>query len=200
MDFLDLEPEIAPEVGGAPSPVVERAVREVARDFCRRTQLWRDEQPPTKTRAERADVYLAIPPEAAVSAILRATVGGRELQPETSRRSHPGQQPTHYWLEQGQILRLTPTPQEGGESLEVILALIPSSTAASLPDWIADEAREALVYGALSRLLVQRTSWGDPEMAQMYRQQYEQEVARHRVAMSRGHSNASTHVQTRPFI
>ncbi len=199
MDFLDLEPEIAPEVSPAPSPVVERAIREAARDFCRQTQIWRSDQPPVTTKAGRSDVYLALTPGSAVTAVLRATADGRELHPEPSRQTHSGSHPTHYWLEQGQVLRLTPTPEQGGEALAVSLALFPASSSTDLPDWIADEAREALVYGALSRLLVQRSDWSDPQRAQLYRQKYQQEVARHRIAAERGHSNALTHVKTRPF-
>lgn len=192
-DFFDLA---APEVPGCPFGVLENALRQGAIEFCEQSLAWEFDHPDVPVIAGQ-DVYLYAPPVGAkVVAVLWAKLGDRELE------CNIGEPDRRYWNwrdRTGQpdrifggpsVFTLYPKP-DAAETLQLIVALRPSSDGPGVDDEIFDECREAIIHGALYRLMSSpKKPYTDLQMATYHQQQFAIKTGRAGVTASKHHTRA----------
>lgn len=183
MRLSDYVRDIEPQAGGAPEPVIVRTLEQAARDFCRRSGIWRQDLDPVSLTADEAQYDFDAPFGADVEFIVHAYYGESALSRTglnvllAASRSGATGAPTHIAAETGQQFRLYPTPDSSAtKTVTVHAALVP--TREEVPDWLA-RYRDALVYGALWRLMeAPGQPWSNVQAAQYYDQAFRQEAAR----------------------
>lgn len=154
-DFYDL---VAPDVPGCPVLVLDNALRQSAIEFCQQSLSWKYAHPDIILIAGQS-VYPFDPPDGAVVyTISYAAYNGKEVQ------SHVGESSLRDWdwrnqtgapdyVMGGASLTVVPTPDVAGP-LTLIVVLQPSPDAAGVDDRLFNDDREAIIHGALSRLML----------------------------------------------
>lgn len=155
-DFYDY---CLPDVPGAPIVVVDVALRQAAIAFCEQSLAWKYAHPDI-TVAVATSSYAFVPPTGAVvHVITHAEFDDLEIECRTGEqgimisdwRNQTGT--PVYALGGATAVTLVPTPDvEGTLSMEV--ALKPSPAATGIDDSIFNEYREAIIHGALGRLML----------------------------------------------
>ena len=123
--------------------------------------------------------YSFIPPVgAAVHAITHAAFNSKEISPHTGELDIPARDwrnqtgRPEYVLGGATSLRLVPEPDEAG-TLTMIVALKPSASAAGIDERLFNEYREAIIHGALARLMLSpRKPYTNTQLAQYHQQQF----------------------------
>jgi hypothetical protein len=181
--WSDLYDLVMPDLPGCPFAAVNSALRQSAIAFCAQSLAWKEEHPPIAVLAETAE-YAFIPPTgAAVHAITYAQFNGKEISSQTGElnlaskawRNQTGT-PEHV-LGGATSLRLVPEPDAAG-TLAMTVALKPSASAAGIDEGLFNEYREAIVHGALARLMLSpRKPYTNTQLAQYHQQQFAIETA-----------------------
>jgi hypothetical protein len=174
-DFYDL---IVPDLPGCPLAIVDNALRQAAILFCEMSLAWR------ATLADVAVVagtntYPYVPPSGAVvHAITYAAFNGEEIAAHTGEsdlriwdwRNQTGT--PEYVLGGATSLILVPNPDAAG-TLSLIVALKPMPTATGIDDDIFNEWRDAIIAGALARLMMSpKKPYTDAQMASFHQMQF----------------------------
>ena len=163
---------IAQYAPGCPEPTLFFGVRQAASEFCERTRLWRfdDEFQVTFDDAEG----IVAPYGAEIHEVEAVSFNGQPLDPKTTawldenmRGWRTAGQVTglpHYFTQtEPDTIRLVPF-MAGTLGLHVWLK--PSQEADQLPDWMANQHRETIAHGALSRILLMPSqAFTNPELA-----------------------------------
>lgn len=180
----DLLPNIRMYAPGVADPTAYFAIRQAAIEFCERTRTWRHEDELTITENDidgletpSGSVILDIDgvwfdglklkakTPAQLDAMLPAWRSGAELP--TGNPSYVTQ------IEQNKI-RVVPF-QTG--AMKYALFLKPAQDATELPDYLVDQHRETLAWGALSRiLLIPNQSFTNPEMSAAFGMAFQQKL------------------------
>jgi hypothetical protein len=189
-DFYDLA---APDVPGCPIAAMDVALRLASITLCEQSLAWRYDHPDISV-TPNIDSYAFTPPAGAVvHAIIRAEFDGRridfsraEADREISGRDRTGI--PEYVRAGAMSLILTPTPGTSG-TLAMTVALKPSPDAAGIDDSIFDEYREAIVHGALARLMLSpKKPYTNMQLAQYHEQLFAIRVADAGMRAARGHT------------
>ncbi|PTR16254.1 MULTISPECIES: hypothetical protein [unclassified Nitrosospira] len=176
--WSDLYDLVTPDLPGCAFAAVNSALRQSAIVFCAQSLAWQEEHPPVAVQAETAE-YAFIPPTgAAVHAITYARFNGKEISPHTGElnfttRDWRNQTGTpEYVLGGPTSLRLVPEPDAGG-TLTITVALKPSASSAGIDEHLFNEYREAIVHGALARLMLSpKKPYTNTQLAQYHQQQF----------------------------
>ena len=158
-EFYDL---IAPHLPGCPLAAMDIALRQAAIAFCEQSLAWRFDHPPIAVEPG-VSTYPFVPPAGTVvHAILHAALDGREIgcgidgcdMAERNRAGRLSGMLSGTWYIFGGIgfLAHVPAPAANG-ILSLSVALKPSPTSTGLDEREFDEYQEAIVHGALSRLM-----------------------------------------------
>lgn len=185
--FAQFVPEIAIHVSECPSILIELAVRQAAIDFCHASRIYRTTVSDMDTVAGERDYGLVLPPDTTIVALEWLTLDGGDLEVASSRllsKSDVGT-PTHGYAT-GALLHLSPTPLHsvvGVVSAEV--SVKPTHAATELPDEVVNDYNQAIIDGALARLLrIPGKAWTDPNAAGDYFTLFE--AAAHRALAQHG--------------
>jgi hypothetical protein len=154
-DFFDL---VIPDVPGCPFAAVEVALRQSAIDFCSQSLAWKYQHPDIAVTPPTASYNFVPPDQAVVHAVTYAAFNDNEIDCHTGEtgiqiydwRNQTGT--PEYVLGGATALQLVPTPDVAG-TLNLEVALKPSPTATGIDDSMFNEYREAIVHGALGRLM-----------------------------------------------
>lgn len=173
--FYDL---VLSDLPGAPTAAVDVALRQAAIAFAEQSLAWRYSHPDVAVTSGNAQYAFVPPAEAVVHAIHYAAFDGSEIATRVDEsnvtiydwRNESGT--PKYVFGGATTLTLVPTPDAGGTlSLEVILK--PSVDATGIDDAIFNEFREAIVHGALCRLMLSpKKPYSDPALAAYHQQQF----------------------------
>ena len=158
--FDSFGPNVRLYAPGVSDPTMYFALREAAIEFCERTRLWRYEDVFTVT-AEQCEAIFT-PDGTVVHEIEKVEFDGQELDHVTPTYLD---QRMHLWRTDGAMtgipryvtqtepntIRLLP---QGSGTVGLFLWLKPSQDAEEVPDWMADQYRETIAYGALGRILL----------------------------------------------
>jgi hypothetical protein len=174
-DFYDL---LSPDVPNCPQPAQEQALRQSAIAFCEQSLAWKYTLPDFDVTVASADYDFPDITDAVVHAIVFAEFNDQEIDVNTAQddmriwnwRHQPGS--PEYVLGGPKSFKLVPTPDlEGTLTMEV--ALKPSPTAETIDDDLYDEFREAIVHGALSRLMLSpKKPYTDTNLGTYHAQQF----------------------------
>ena len=186
--FESLLPDVLPSVYGCSDPVAIAAIRSSAIDFCTKSEVYQQELDPVTTVAKIYEYDLEPPKNAVVHKILLLINDGQKLEPVSTGlleqrlpdwRDKANAGIPKYFVQQSQSLfYLAPMPATTKvESVLLRAVLKPTADALLLDDEIINNHKDAIVNGALFRLL--RTPakvWTDYQAAQMYAALYAEGV------------------------
>lgn len=201
-------PQVRPFAPGVPDLAAENFIRQAAIDFCERTRLWRYEDTFDVT-AEDCD-EIATPYGSVLHDIEIVLFNGKELHPKATRdldRLSPGWRdpaasastglPMYYTQIESNTLKIVP-PMAG--TLYLCLRLKPDPEAQDLPDFLAQEYRECIGWGALGKLLLTpNQSYTSPDLAQFYETKFDQKIDRLNTKGTTGQQNAPKRTRSRYF-
>lgn len=156
-EFLTL---VLPFAGNAPEPLIIRAIRDSATEFCQRTRLWRDTDTITTSGADPEPI--SVPPDSILYEIASCAMDCRPLDPITLpelaknipdwRTADIGCGGARWYVapERGTIQAV---PLNSG-TLLVEFIVKPTATAQTLPDFLLDEYGQTIADGAAGALLL----------------------------------------------
>ncbi len=188
-------PDVLVYVPGCPDPLLDQALRDAAIEFFQRTRTWVQWLDPVVATAALRQYELDLPTGAEVVRIEQATRNGRPLEVQ-GFRSLPAD-PT---LATGDDMALVSADRveivltqaaASRDRIQVFASLMPTRTAASLPDQLVAEYRHAIAEGAKHRLLRIPGPLSKPQAAKEAKDLFEAAVASTSVAAWRSHTNAT---------
>ena len=204
MKWEDLYPEMRRLAPGCPEFILDEGIRDAAIDFLMRTDAYKVEE--DIFFVANIDEYsLSAPRGFEVNHILQVMRGQEELAAasfEDIRRmqsiNEPGK-PQYYGSPDNTLFYVSPVPLEN-ETAKVIYSLKPLRSAGSIPDTIGLEYKDAIVSGALSRVLLQPgVAWTDTDRAIYFERRYQRETARIQRVVKFGFGGASLRANYRRF-
>ena len=173
--FLDY---VLPDVPGCSLPAANIAIRQAAIAFCEQSLAYKTSHNPIAVVAGTAEYDFQPPDETVVHVITYAKFDDTELQCRVGEYgiSNPdwrSEEGTPKYIFGGMTsLTLIPLPDVSG-TLTMIVALKPSPTADGIDDNIFNEFREAIVHGALSRLMLSpKKPYTDAQLGGYHAQQF----------------------------
>lgn len=187
---------IASDLPGCPFAAVDIALKQSAIDFCSQSLAWRYNHPDVAVTNGTAQYVFVPSAEAVVHAIHYAAWNGEEI----ATRVDESNVTIYDWRNESRTpkyvfggatsLTLVPTPDADGTlTLEVILK--PSSTATGIDDDIFNEWREAIVHGALARLMLSpKKPYSNPTLAAYHQQQFTIKTAAAGMRTARNYTRA----------
>jgi len=187
---------------GAPLPLIERELREAAREFCQKTLVWRHLGDAAEFKAGQSVIDPDLPGESELTwvnwlSINQQTVpaiGMGEVPPDL-----PDTGPVDAYRVDWPEIVLMPTPAEGG-TFQAAVIVRPSVDARSLPDALWADWSDGIKSGAIARLTdTPGRKWSNPQVAAYHQQRFAQAMARARNAGDRGGGVRSMRIQSRPM-
>jgi hypothetical protein len=169
---------VVPDVPGCPFAAIDVALRQAAIDFCSQSLAWKATHPDITVVPGTASYNFAPPAQAVVHAVTYAEFEGSEIDCHTGEsgiqiynwRNQTGT--PEYVLGGATALQLVPTPDVAG-TLKIEVALKPDPTATGIDDSIFNEYRDAIVHGALGRLMLSpKKPYSNAQLATYHQQQF----------------------------
>lgn len=192
-DWSFFHARVAPRVIGCPAPVVDAELRNAAAEFLSRTRAWREWLEPMNVYEGFRDMELDVPIGSMAVRIEKATMNGSpfpvdgafELNLDPAREiagdgiSSPGRA--------GLILS---RPFPAGSVIQVQVSLAPAKAANGVPDHVARNFEDGIVFGALSRIrTIPGQPFSDDARAAADLLMFEREIARVAALVYRSHTN-----------
>jgi hypothetical protein len=169
---------VLPEVPGCPIPAANIAIRQSAVAFCEQSLAYKTSHNPIAVVSGTAEYDFQPQDQTVVHAITYAKFNDDELQSRVGEYgiSNPdwrSEEGTPKYIFGGMTsLTLIPAPDVDG-TLTMIVALKPSPDATGIDGNIFNEYREAIVHGALSRLMMSpKKPYSNQTLAQWHGQQF----------------------------
>ena len=164
-DLYDLKPQIIPHLPGCPEALIQQVIREIAREFCLESGVWRETQDAAATTVADQAAYTLTVPSGYVAVYLRLNkveVNDIEIN-ETNWTFRPDHVLTFLT---GSI------PTVSSQNIDVEAEFLPTEACYQLPDWLVNRWQDAIVFGTVGQLkLMDEKPWYDPETGSMrYRQ------------------------------
>lgn len=197
--WSDLYDYALPDLPGCPVVAVEVALRQSAIAFAEQSLAWKYDHPDIAVVAATADYAFVPPAGAVVHAITYAEFSDKEIQTRASEfgiriedwRSQTGT--PEYVLGGATSLTLVPTPDVSG-TLKLEVALKPPPTATGIDDAMFNEFREAIVHGALSRLMLSpKKPYSDGSLGAYHAQQFTIKTGQAGMRTARNYTRAPLH-------
>lgn len=190
---------IASDLPGCPFPAMDFALRQSAISFCEQSLAYRYQHPDIAVVAA-TDTYSYVPPaESVVHAIHYAEFAGKTIQTRAGEfgiriedwRNQTGA--PEYVLGGATSLTLVPTPDVAG-TLKLEVVLKPSLTATGVDDALFNEYREAIVHGALGRLMLSpKKPYSDAQLGAYHAQQFTIKTGQAGMRAARNYTRAPLH-------
>ncbi len=178
--YESLLPEILPMVPGCPDTLIENNIRSAVIELCEKSGVYQAELDPVTTVNGIFEYDLEAPNQTAVHKIMWVVHEGRDLEPISTNlleqrkpkwRDRDYFATPEYYVKQSQsIFWLVPVPNETKASSTVLrVQLKPTHTSTACEDDVMNDYRDAIVAGALFRLLrLPSKDWTDYSGAQVY--------------------------------
>ncbi len=186
-----------PHLPGASTQSVDIALRNAAREFCRRAKVWRETHAAIPTVANTAVYGLTVTTEKVAAGIEYATCDLSPLRILTDSEAVPFNvlgpgTPGGILLVDASDVQLFPAPSTAGLSIIPYLVMMPGSTADGVTDQIFENYCEAIAAGAKSELMLSpKKPYSDAATGAAQRVIFEMAVARAALARTgRGRSRA----------
>ena len=167
-------------VSGCPDLLIENSVRASAIEFCERTGAYQIEMDPITTVANSYEYDLEAPTGTTVHKIMWVTFEGNDLEPVSTtvleqrkpkwRETGYTGTPDLYVHQSTNTVWLVPVPNTTSSGSTIVRAQMkPTHTSTGCDEQIMNEHRDAVVNGALFRLLrMPGRDWSDISGAQIY--------------------------------
>jgi len=205
--YSDFSPYVRPEVQGCPDFVLERAVRDSAIEFCRRTDIYTPEPEFITIISGLNEYAVSLPTGTELNHILDVFNDKVALEPVSYNQlllklgdENTTGTPKYYAQRDNADFYIAPIPADA-DSFRVLYSVKPTSSSTSIPDTIGKENRELISHGALYRLqMMSGQPWSNPSAAGSNKQLFEREVGRAIRQVKYGFSGGSLTAKLRAFI
>jgi len=188
ISYEALFPDVLPQVMGCPDTLVENNIRSAAIEFCEKAEVYRTELDPITAVAEKYEYDFDAPSGTVVHRIEWMTYEGGDLEPLTSSlleqrlpewRDRTGK-PTYYVQQSSEAFYIAPTPASNASlAIRVKAVLKPTHTSSACDNDVMNNYRDAIVNGALFRLLrMPNKDWTDLSAAGVYGSLFNEAIAR----------------------
>ena len=170
MNLSELAFSVETECGCNERPMVLRALRDAARDFCIRSEAWiADSWYDNEPDADLYDGAGAL--DAYVHRIL-------SVKYETNGNIRPLPQ-RDYELVGSNMVKLKKPHPDAVSTIRITAVLVPNPDSETLPDDLMIRFRDGIDYGACMRIVRQAGKpWFSPELEQMFNLNYLREVTK----------------------
>lgn len=182
--YSSLVKEVLPYVPLCPDSLVEQNIRAAAIEFCERSKAYILDMDPFSTIAGVYEYDFDIPTGTEVHQVLYMTHDGKDMDPTSPRslelnypdwRDRTGN-PHVYLQKTPSTFWIVPVPN-GPKQIITSVALKPSRTSNNIDTTVSNQYRDAIIYGALYRLLrMPSREWSDVGAAQEYLYQFNLEI------------------------
>ncbi len=204
-NYMDLLPEIIPDVEGCPVPLAKRSFRNACIDFFKRSEAWVYRPTSLTTIKGIPELEIEVPAGTRCHSILSLGYKGNPLSPTSEVllddrvpgwRTAEGQ-PQVFFKLPGNKVRLSPIPVvTEALVLNISVALVPTRDSSSIDDVVLEEYYEALVSGTLQRLMGMRNQpWSNPHLAASHGMQFEEAITEAK-RNSKGNNTSKVRVTT----
>lgn len=195
-------PLILAELPGCPLPLVRSTINRAAKQFCDRSKAWTETLDPVPVRAGVTEYEIEAPTDALLGVLTSVKLDGRKLDPSVEGRAadwgNDGE-PTRYAMPVIGLIELDRAPTKSG-LLTLRAVLMPSLSAETLPDVLADRYFEAIGEGAKSLLKrMPNQPWSDPAGAQLAEITFNTKTDEARIEVDFGFVQGSMRVTPRAF-
>jgi hypothetical protein len=203
--------QIRVDVPDCPDPVITANVISACIEFCRETLAWTEFQDFMPLFDDVVDYQIDVPAHSRLIQVMDVWLGSTRIVPLTIKdlqRVMPnwsdaiGSLPVYYTaaVERGMI-RVHPTPKNvTGKRLSLRIALVPSSNAKTLPDFLELHHFEAIASGVKARLLMMASAtWFNPQLAERHRQLFQEGINAARIAEIHDRAPSTISIQPRKF-
>lgn len=189
--WADFYPQLMPSVRGCPNPTANLALCEAAREFFRRTRLWREWLDPVTVQDGQREYDLDMPSGSVVVRVEACTSNGRpmdvlsanELESDFTAHDQSGAGIVSKDRVTFHLTRLVPT----GSVLQARVSLMPSKAASGIPNDLYEQHCEDIVAGAKHRLmLLPNTDFNNPSLAGFEGDKFQSAIASKAVTAWRG--------------
>jgi hypothetical protein len=199
-------PRVIPYVPGCSEPLAQQALLDAAIVFCEESQVIRARLDEFSTVADQVSYELDAPAQQQVARVLEVRVDGRPIPmvmaEDVGMITDAVGRPMACYTDATEsefVLRLFPVP-DGAYPVQVRAALRPTRTATSVEDDLFNLWSDAVVSGALARLMaVPAQPFSNPALAGGYSAAALSAARKARVEGSFGRVRGSTGVTQRPF-
>jgi hypothetical protein len=176
MDILSLRRNVALVTKNAPDFIVEEALIDATQQLCMESEVW---QAMVEVDVSKNDNEMMISPPtgASIVRVMWVTLGSRKLGAvdhatyATAFTNPSTSSPQYYYQVDSTNLIVYPTPYEDEIGQARIVCRLRDGTT-EFPSDLFSLYREAIVFGALSRVLATPGDFGNPSMANAYEQRW----------------------------
>lgn len=194
-------PDVLTHAPGCPQPVMDQALLRAARDFCRQTRAWRATLDPIDLVAGESEYDLPLPNDGDVLRLEDwADISGDRVQLLSSQHTS-FQCGRAVFTVTGRTVTVYPTPAgDAPQVLTLNVSMVPSNSAAGVPDDIYGDYVETIALKAASMLQNQPAKpYTNPGAAGTNAAMYQAEVDSLKVRLWRGRTNSRPRVIPFPF-
>jgi hypothetical protein len=178
------------ETPSCPAPLRLKALRLALRQFCKRTEAWRETLDPISVLDGVSDYSIAPSYNASVLRVIEAKLDGRVLGAED------------YDVIDNEILRLTTEPEDDSDDgLEVTVALMPDIDITEVADAFLNQWRETIVAGAMADLLsMKEREWSNAGRAGDFQKDFIRGIGEAVREKNAQHKNVTLRLKARSWV
>ena len=207
MRFSDFTEFVRPECQGVPSFLLEKAIRDSAIEFCKRTGVFIPEPEEILITGGINEYDLSLPTGTELNFITDIFANKTRLEAisysallhKIGDGAEKGT-PAFYSQKDNTSFFLAPIP-DVADTLRVLYSLKPSANSSSIPDTIGKENREAIAQGAIFRLqMMPNQPFSNPNLALAKKSLFDKEVGKAIRQVKFGFSGGNLTVRKREFI
>jgi len=180
--YESLVPDIASNLYGCPDLIIRNSIRAATIELCERASVYQAELDPVTTVSKIYEYDLEAPSGTSIQKILWVTHQGKDLEPITTalleqrlpkwRETANASTPSFFVKQTSALFWLAPMPSTTSVSSTIIRAVLkPTHTSTGCNDDVMNDYRDAILNGALFRLLrIPNRDWTDLKAANLYGQ------------------------------
>lgn len=192
-------PDLLSDLPGAPLPLVDHWLRNVAIDFCERTKAYVEDLAAADSVALQMEYAPTLPENTELAEIRAIKYDGEQLDVKSRKalqaefgdwESETGV-PVYWTQAKGDTVLLVPAPEEAATgAIEIKAALKPGLAATGVEDWIFSKWRLQLCAGVKAAMMSQLNKpWTNVDIAVVSSGQYEAAVLKATSAVNDGYSS-----------
>lgn len=206
-----LVPQVAIHTKRCPNPVIEQALLEACIDLCEKSAIWRVVDTLTTASGIYEYPLSGLPATSEIAHIITAAIEDLPIffaSPEYIQSLFPTwpdtvadrrQQPQYITFIKPQTLALAAVPDDAYD-LKFIVSVKPTRTATQIESTVLNEAMDAIVSGAIHKVLMQRDNpWFDPQSAVYHGKMWRYNTGQIRAKVNKGLTRADVVVALKPF-
>lgn len=194
-DIEALLPRVLRYAPACPEVLALSHLRDAAKEFCRRTKLWRLSDS-IELPTEGEDILCA-PQGSFILEIAAARLGGNKLEPVTASYLDAHQfgwrddadTSGARWITQTEPDSVRVVPAQAG-TLLLELVLAPTDDADQVPDFMVNQHAQVIANGAAGEVLSTPSDFANPQLGAAFVQRFQSDLDRLSISARKGQQNA----------